>query len=200
MTGDGGMMPVYFSSERVGETLVAATRDVLVSPVRFFEAMPGAADYRNSLVLLCIYLTIPALVLSLFSGIVTIVFILPATLVFGIFTTWMWAWYLGWASRVFCKAELNTPGAFQICAYSSAPLLLSWVPVFGVVAYIWNLYLNWQGLVSHARVGGGAALMFILGAFVVFGLSLLLFLVLLFKLTADSGMPLPPMMSTFIGA
>ena len=193
-------MPVYFSSNRIGETLVPATKDVLVSPALFFGAMPRAGDYMNSLVLLSVYLVIPALILSLFSGIVTIIFILPATLVLGIATTWMWAWYLGWASRVFCKVDLSTAAAFQICAYSSAPLLLSWVPVFGVVAYVWSLYLNWQGLVSHARVGGGAALMFILAAFVLFALSLLLLLVLLFKLTADSGMPLPPVMSTFIGA
>ncbi len=191
-------MPVYFSSDRIGETLVSATREVLVSPARFFEAMPGAANYMNSLVLLSIYLAVPALILSLFSGIVTVVLILPATLVLGIATTWMWAWYLGWASRVFCGVDLSTAGAFQICAYGSAPLLLSWVPVFGVVAYVWSLYLNWQGLVSHARVGGGAALMFILAAFVLFGLSLLILLVLLFKLTADSGIPLPPVMSTFI--
>ena len=191
-------MPVYFSSDRVGETLVTATRDVLVSPVRFFEAMPETADYRNSLVLLCIYLAIPAVVLSLFAGIITVVIILPATLVFGIFTTWVWAGYLAWASRVFGKVDLHTAGAFQICAYSSAPLLLSWLPVFGVVAYIWSLYLNWQGLVSHARVGGGAALMFILGAFVVFGLSLFVLVLLLFKLASDSGISLPQMMPAWI--
>ena len=50
-----------------------------------------------------------------------------------------------------------------------------------MIAYVWNLYLNWQGLVSHARVGGGAALMFILVAFVVFGLSLLVLVLLLIK-------------------
>ncbi len=193
-------MPVYFSSERVGETLVGATRDVFVSPVRFFEAMPAATDYRNSLVLLSIYLAVPALILSLFSGIVTIVFILPSTLVFGIFTTWSWAWYLAWASRVFCKAELGTAGAFQICAYSSAPFLLFWVPVFGVVAYVWSLYLNWQGLVSHARIGGGAALMFILAAFVIFGLLLIVLVLLLIRLASDSGVSLPEMMSAYISA
>jgi len=117
--------------------------------------------------------------------------ILPATLILGLISTWLWAWYLGWASRTFCKVELETPAAFQICTYSAAPLLLSWVPVFGMIAYVWNLYLNWQGLVSHAKVGGGAALMFILVAFVIFGLSLLVLVLLLIKLASDSGVSLP---------
>jgi len=193
-------MPVYFSSNSVGETLVAATKGIMASPTRYFEDMPKAADYRNSLVLLSVYLAVPAMILSIFSGVITIIFILPATLIFGIITTWMWAWYLGWAARTFSKTEFETPAAFQICAYSAAPLLLSWVPVFGMVAYVWNLYLNWQGLVSHARVGGGAALMFILVAFVIFGLSLLVLVLLLVKLAADSGISLPDMMSTYISA
>ena len=150
-------MSTYFSSERVGETLVAATKGILGSPAGFFEAMPRVTDYKNSLMLLSVYLVVPALALSLFSGVVTIIFILPVTLIFGILNTWLWAWYLGWASRTFCKVDLGTADAFQICAYGAAPLLLSWVPVFGMIAYVWSLYLNWQGLVSHARVGGGAA-------------------------------------------
>jgi len=193
-------MPAYFSSTHVGETLAAATRSILASPVRHFDAMPMAGDYRNSLVLLTVYLAVPALILSIFSGIITIIFILPATLIFGILSTWLWAWYLGWAARTFSKAGLETPAAFQICAYSAAPLLLSWVPVFGIIAYAWNLYLNWQGLVSHARVSGGAALMIILAAFVVFGLSLLVLVLLLIRLAADSGISLPEMMSTYISA
>jgi len=184
-------MSTYFSSERVGETLVAATKGILASPAGFFEAMPKATNYRHSLALLCIYLAVPALILSLFSGVVTIIVILPATLILGLISTWLWAWYLGWASRTFCKVELETPAAFQICTYSAAPLLLSWVPVFGMIAYVWNLYLNWQGLVSHAKVGGGAALMFILVAFVIFGLSLLVLVLLLIKLASDSGVSLP---------
>ena len=101
-------MPIYFSSERVGETLVAATKGILASPAGFFEAMPKATDYRHSLALLCIYLAVPALILSLFSGVVTIIVILPATLILGLISTWLWAWYLGWASRTFCKVELET--------------------------------------------------------------------------------------------
>ncbi len=181
----------YFSSERIGETLLPAFKATMTSPTPCFENMPVAQGYKNSIVLLVIYLLIPALVVSISSGLMTIVFILPALLLFGIIGTWSWAWYLGWAARTFCKSSLTTVDAFQICAYGAAPTVVSMIPFVGVITTLWSLYLNWQGLVSHARIGGGSALLIILASFVVLGLSLLLLVVLLFQIAAQTGMNLP---------
>jgi len=181
----------YFSSERIGETLLPSFKATMTSPTPCFENMPVAQDYKNSMVLLVIYLVIPALVVSIFSGLITIVFILPMFLLFGIAGTWSWAWYLGWAARTFCKSSLTTADAFQICAYGAAPVIFSMIPVVGVITTLWGLYLNWQGLVSHARIGGGSALLIILASFVVLGISLLLLVILLFYLAAQTGINLP---------
>jgi len=181
----------YFSSERISETLLPAFKATMTSPTPCFENMPVAQEYKNSIVLLVIYLLIPALAVSIFSGLMTIVFILPALLLFGIIGTWSWAWYLGWAARTFCKSSLTTVDAFQICAYGAAPTVVSIIPFVGVITTLWSLYLNWQGLVSHARIGGGSALLIILASFVVLGISLLLLVVLLFQLAAQTGMNLP---------
>ena len=181
-------MQSYFSSDRIGDTLVPAFKAVMTRPQEFFEQMPTAERYGNSLVLLSIYLTVPALIVSIFSGVVTVIVILPVSLIMGIIATWMWAWYLSWATRVFCKVPLTTPGAFQICAYSTAPLVFSWLPLVGAVAFFWNLFLNWQGLVSHGRVGGGAALLIILAAFIIMSLSLVVLAALLLTLASQHGM------------
>jgi len=177
----------YFSSDRIGDTLVPAFKAVITRPREFFERMPIAERYSNSLVLLSIYLTIPALIVSIFSGVVTVIVILPVSLITGIIATWMWAWYLSWAARVFCKAPLTTPDAFQVCTYSTAPLIFSWLPLVGAVAFFWNLFLNWQGLVSHGRVGGGAALLIILAAFIIMSLSLVVLAALLLMLASQHG-------------
>ncbi len=181
----------YFSSERIGETLLPSFRATMTSPTPCFENMPTALDYKNSAILLVIYLLIPALAASIFSGIITIIFILPIFLLFGVAGTWSWAWYLGWAARTFCKSSLTTVDAFQICAYGAAPSIFSIIPFAGVIATMWSLYLNWQGLVSHARIGGGSALLIILASFIIMGISLLLLAILLFQLMTQTGINLP---------
>jgi len=181
----------YFSAEHIGDTLLEAFKGVMSAPNTYFAAMPVARDYRDSLMLLCIYLAIPALVVGIVTGIVTTIIILPVSLLFGFIGTWMWAAYLSWAVRRFCASDLSTVAAFQICAYSSAPLIFSWIPIIGMLAWMSNLYLNWQGLVSHARISAGAALLIILGAFFVMAISLTILAALLIYATAQFGMQLP---------
>jgi len=183
--------PYYFSSERISETLLSSFKATMTSPSTYFAGMPIVQDYKNSTLLLAIYLIIPALIISVFSGIITIIFILPAFLLFGIVGTWLWAWYLGWAARTFCRASLTTADAFQICAYGAAPAVFSMIPLLGVITTLWSLYLNWQGLVSHAKIGGGSALLIILASFVILGISLVLLAILLFNLAAQTGVNLP---------
>lgn len=185
------IMSRYFSSNDIGATLVPACIHVLRSPRTFYMHMPTASDYKDSLVLLAIYLAVPALIISVLSGLIGILVILPVSLILGLAATWLWAAYLAWAVRLFCKVPLSTCNAFQICAYAAAPLLFSWVPLIGVVAYFWNLFLCWQGLVAHAKVGGGAALIIILAAFVILAASLLLLAVLLAYLAQQGGISLP---------
>jgi len=183
----------YFSAHNIGATLIDAFRGVMRMPTDYFAAMPESNDYRDSSMLLLIYLSIPALMVSLATGIISIVIILPVFLIVGFVSTWMWASYLGWAARYFCGASLSTRDAFQICAYGTAPLVFSWIPILGLVAWLWNLYLNWQGLISHGRLGGGSALLIIIGAFVMMGLSLLVLVALLAYYSVHFNWQWPPM-------
>ncbi|MDX8411827.1 MAG: YIP1 family protein [Mariprofundaceae bacterium] len=180
-------MPVYFDSNRIGDTLAMTIKHVITAPRDFFADLPPSDAYRDSLLFLTIVLVVLALGFSLMSGLMLLPLIVPFTLVFGLITTWLWAWYLSWACRVFCKLQLSTANAFQICAYGAVPMMFSWLPIFGVLASLWNLYLNWQGLVSHAKVGGGSALLIIFLPLVILGLSMAVLLVLVFQLMADMG-------------
>jgi len=170
----------YFSSDHIRATLLPSFKATMTAPTPCFEHMPIALNYKNSIALLIIYLMIPAFAMSIFSGGITIFLILPVFLLFGIVGTWSWACYLAWAARTFCKSSLTTADAFQICAYGVAPVVFSMVPIVGMITTLWSLYLNWQGLVSHAKIGGGSALLIILASFVVLGLSLLLLAITLF--------------------
>lgn len=181
-------MSVYFNSSHIDETLVGSVKQVVISPQGFFSGMPKTETYRDSLVFLAIVLVVLAIGISLVTSLAALPVMLATALALGIVTTWLWAWYLGWACRVFCRVQLSTANAFQICAYSSVPLVFSWLPHVGILASLWNLYLNWQGLVSHARVRGGSALMVILVPMVVLAISMAILAALLFTLMTDMGM------------
>jgi len=43
--------------------------------------------------------------------------------------------------------------SFQISAYSGAPFVIAWGPYLGPVMPLWNLFLNWKGVVHHGGVG-----------------------------------------------
>lgn len=183
--------PRYFSAGNIGDTLLPAFKAVMSSPNTYFADMPREDGYRDSLMLLCIYLGIPAVVAGMATGVIGIVVILPLSLLFGVIGTWMWAAYLGWAARRFCGSSLSNAAAFRICAYASAPLVFSWIPIIGLLAWLSNLFLNWQGLVSHGRIGAGAALLIILAAFFLLALSLAVLVALLFYVTDHYGVQFP---------
>jgi len=189
-------MPEYFDSNRISGTLGASAKSVLIAPQAFFSDMPSTDGYRNSLVFLTIVFVVLSLGISMMTSLVLLPAILPVALLFGFIATWMWAWYLGWACRVFCKAELSTQNAFQLCAYSSIPLVFGLLPVAGVIASLWNLYLNWQGLVSYARIGGGSAMLIIVLPLIVLGISMAVLVVLLGILMVQMGIDPAQLMNT----
>jgi len=177
----------YFSADRIVETLPAAIREVLISPKPYFEQMPPIEGFRDNLVMLGIILLPSSLIMVFPAGVMAILF-LPLALSLMLVTTWLWARYLSWAVRAFTTERLDTASAFQICAYSSVPMLFSWLPVLNVLMSLWNMYLTWRGLVSHARLKGSNALLILLVPLVIFTASLFVLFGLLFYLMGRSGL------------
>jgi len=177
----------YFSANRIMETLPAAIRDVLISPKSYFEQMPPVEGFRDNLIMLGIILLPSSLILVSPAGVMAILF-LPLALSLMLVTTWLWARYLSWAVRVFTSKRLDTTSAFQICVYSSVPMLFSWLPVLNVLMSLWNMYLTWRGLVSHTRLKGSNALLILLAPLVIFTASLFVLFGLLVYLMGRSGL------------
>ncbi len=171
-------MAEYFRTEQWLDSFIAAVRDVVTRPGEFFEGMPKAEGYGPAIVFFTITLAVPFVIYALISlGLALIA--APFVWVLGLATTWVWAWYLGWAVRMFAKGSLDTVNAFQICAYANVPVLLSWVPIVGPLVGIWTLVLQWYGLTRHAKVGSGAALAIILVPALILSLSIGALIVLL---------------------
>jgi len=148
--------------------------------------MPAAGHLWQSAHLLALYLSVPTLMMTMtagtgiptiapdfLSGLIAILLIVPISLSIGLGTSLLWARYLSWASSRFAGKSLSVETAFQICAYSGAPFVIAWGPYLGPVMALWNLLLNWKGLVHHGGVGPLWALVIIIS-----GLLLLTFFVL----------------------
>ena len=147
----------YFDRLKTSETIVSCFFAALTSPLKMFRHLPAPQGYKNSLILMAWFMVIPSIMLSIITGIITAIVIIPVSLFFGLGTTWLWSVYLAWASRHFTGSKLSTEEIFQICAYSAAPLAVAWGEYMATAVSLWNLILVWLGLVYYGKIGMGKA-------------------------------------------
>jgi hypothetical protein len=179
-------MATYFDGDKPIESFAAAVRDVVTAPGLFFEQMPKAEAYGPAVYFLTLTLAVPLLIGAMMTLGFSL-FLAPVMWLFALAATWLWAWYLGWAARVFGKRELSTPDAFQICAYANVPILLAWVPVLNVVLGLWSLVLEWFGLTRYAGVSSGVALLILLVPMIILMLSMTALIVLVAVLASQNA-------------
>ena len=185
-------MAQYFNSEQWVDSYIGAVRDVVARPAEFFTGLPKATQYGASLMFFSITLAIPLLVFALASfGLALLV--APFIWLMAVASTWLWAWYLSWAVRGFARQELDTVNAFQICAYANVPMLLSWLPVVGMLVTVWSIALQWFGLTRSCNVSSGVAMAILLVPLLVLSLSLGILVVLLGIYAAQNGLQMPQM-------
>ncbi|HKI61232.1 MAG TPA: YIP1 family protein [Mariprofundaceae bacterium] len=171
-------MSAYFEGEKPIESFAAAVRDVVVAPGLFFEQMPKTEAYGPSVYFLSLTLAVPLLIGAMMTLGFSL-FLAPFLWLVMLALTWLWAWYLSWAVKLFGKQALSTPDAFQICAYANVPILLAWVPVLNVVLGLWSLALEWYGLTRYAHVSSGVALLILLVPMIILMLSMTVLVVLI---------------------
>jgi len=171
-------MASYFEGEKPIESFAAVVSDVVTAPGAFFEQMPKAETYGSAVYFLSITLAVPLLIGAMMTLGFSL-FFAPVIWLFVLAATWLWAWYLGWAVRVFGKRGLSTQDAFQICAYANVPVILAWIPILNVALGLWSLVLEWFGLTRYAHVSSGVALLILLVPMIILMLSMTVLVVLL---------------------
>ena len=183
--------PSYYQGGKLSESIASVFFSALFQPKNMFVNMPVAQGFRNNAKLFAVYLSVPTLMMTLtfgtavpqfapnfITGLIMVLAIYPVSISIGLGTSYLWARYLSWASRVVLKRDVSAETVFQVLAYSGPPFAIAWGPYLGPLMAVWNFYLNWRGLVCHARVGGLAALFIMLA-----GVSaLLLVMIVLFVL------------------
>jgi len=156
----------YYRRDNPGDAVFSVFIAALFRPGRLFADMPRAEGYADSARLMAMYMSMPLLMASMLTGVISAVVIVPVGLAVGLGTSWLWAAYLSWAARKFAGIPLLTTDTFQICAYSAPPLAIAWGPYMSPPMALWNLFLNWRGLVAHGGMGRASALGIIIAGIV----------------------------------
>jgi len=176
----------YFDKNRPMQTLLLSMRGVLTSPNKFFSELPPAAFYANSIFLATIVIFAASFIGVLFHSF-TMLFMVPVSWGLGLIGLKFWSSYVSWATRSFGKGKLSKANAFNISTYASVPLMLSAVPILGIISCLWSLYLMWVALVSRCHVKSSKAAIIIATPAIIFAISATGFVAFIFQLFPKLG-------------
>lgn len=132
-------------------------RVLTTHPATFFAQIEEAEDYRDTLafMLLLVIAAWGMMWATHDSRILRVT--APGLALFSFVFVGMWGFYLHFAVKWFTRGSLTQPMALRIGAIGSTPLLLTWVPYLGVLAWFWPVWLNWHALRVRAGLGVEAA-------------------------------------------
>lgn len=123
------------------KAFIAVWRKVILDPREFYRQMPASGGFENPL----IFLGICGLLYFIFKVIVgglpdaiNALFLIALAYIFG-------PGILMLASQFIFQGEGDYEGSLRVGAYSGACLVVAWVPVLGVFAFLYGFYLIFLG-------------------------------------------------------
>jgi len=146
----------YFDKNHPMQTFLLSVRGVLTSPKAFFAELPPAAFYATSIFILTAVIFIASFVGLPFRGF-SLLFMVPVSWGLSLIALKFWSSYLSWAVKAMAQGKLSSANAFHLSAYAFIPMVLAYIPVAGLIACVWSLYLLWVALVSRCHVKPGLA-------------------------------------------
>lgn len=153
VNGESSSQPIDlaadFDPSRPGWSYLQIIRQLLVNPKGFYQAMPEEAGYGRPALFALISFVIPGLILALISsnGL--------AALVYPLFMAGGWLLYvllIHLAVTRLLSGQARFQATFRAAAYATFTNLASFLPLLGIAAQIFGLYLTGQGLAVVHRL------------------------------------------------
>jgi len=135
---------VEFEPQRLFDSFISVSRAIILQPRVFFKALPRQGSLKNPF----FFLAICSFLASLFVANIrradyNLFFILFFANIASIFFESLVLH--GLLSRAF-KSAVHFSGTFRIIAYAGLTSIVSWIPMVGIFAYCYGLYLIFIGL------------------------------------------------------
>lgn len=157
-----------FNPNRFTESLLEVAKQVIISPRYFYHYLPRSRRIANPFIFFSICAFLAALFMATFSNAgYPLFFILLFSNVASVFVGSFFFHLI--VTKVF-RSDHPFGATFRILAYAGITDIVSWVPVLGIAAYFYGLYLIFIGLqevhhLSPKHAGGsilGVVLMIVL--------------------------------------
>src|SRR5215203_562704 len=182
----GGVSGAEFDYSDPVQSFINAVRSVVTAPVGFFRGIRRQGDFVNPLIFAIICYEVSAIL----GGLLSLVGVsMGDTQGFGSFLIGIILAPIGAAIGLFIGAGIlhllvmlivgsrnaGFEGTFRVGAYSAVTTLVSWIPIIGLIASLYGIYLAIIGIREvHNTTTGRAALVVLIPAVVVFLLVLLI--------------------------
>jgi hypothetical protein len=180
----GGASGGEFDYSDPVQSFISAVRGVVTAPVGFFRSIRREGDFVNPLIFAIICYEVSAIL----GGLLSLVGV-TGTRGFGSFLIGIILAPIGAAIGLFIGAGIlhllvmlivgsrnaGFEGTFRVGAYSAVTTLVSWIPIIGLIASLYGIYLAIVGIREvHTTTTGKAALVVLIPAVVVLLLVLLI--------------------------
>jgi hypothetical protein len=155
-----------FNAEDFMGSFIRVTKTVLVTPSDFFQKMPTAAGYFPPLIFLTVCLGVSGILAALIAGAEILLFF--KVLIAGVIFSFIGAGILHLIARQFFEGKGGYEGVYRVVAYAGVVNLLTWIPVVGLFAGLYGLYLEIVGLEKVHQITPGQAVVTVLIALAVY--------------------------------
>ena len=147
-------------------------KGVITNPSLFFRQMPREGGFLPPVLFMLVCLGVDGLLKAIFGGGIRGFF--SAFVGTTLITFLIAAVMLLFSTQLF-PGKGSYEGSFRVLAYTNAVSVLGWIPVIGVLAALYGLYIAALGVMEvHTLDRGKAGVVIILTALVMIVLSLLL--------------------------
>jgi hypothetical protein len=164
-----------FNKKDFFNSFISVMKTVLVRPNDFYQHMPVNAGYAPPFFFLIICLGVSGiLALILNFGDDRTVVALFAFLFFQVIFSFITAGILHMIAQQFFEGKGGYQGMYRTVAYAGVVHLVTWIPVMGIIPFLYGLYLQMAGLERVHKITTGQAVVTVLIAFALYGIMALI--------------------------
>jgi hypothetical protein len=147
------------------KSFLGVIKTVVTKPSEFYQKMPTTGGYAPPLIFLAICLAISGIISAIIWG------YFGAFLyffIFGLIFSFIGAAILHFIAKQFFEGKAAYEGIYRVVAYAGVVNLVTWIPVVGLFAGLYGLYLQIVGVKEVHKVTAGQAVVTVLIALAVY--------------------------------
>lgn len=160
-----------FSTKDFIKSFLGVVKTVVIKPSDFFQNMPTTGGYAAPVIFLVICLAISGIISAIIWG------YLGAFLyffIFGLIFSFIGAAILHFIAQQFFEGKGTYEGMYRVVAYAGVVNLVTWIPVVGIIAFFYWLYLQVVGVEKIHQITAGQAVVTVLIALAVYIILILI--------------------------